>query len=408
MLIFLVRFTEQTDNVLTVEISYWLKSEDVQNFGDFLSEFLLEELFYPIGVPANRIHIIGSVIDDMFMPETGNTNEPEQVVFWGAGVREALHVSAQFKNLASILSVRGPLSASELRLGAAVPIGDPAFVIPALYAPVTRSRFKGRSVCIPHFHDNRTDEEIRNKSGCDIVLRPNLPNDTMELRRFIDAIHTCDFVLAGAMHGAIIAAAYNKEFAYWDSDQVDLPFKWHDLSASLNIPTVFCKDLRAAKKHYNAEIANAIKLPSLWGALAVSPLLIRPSALLKIAGYEMRDHLSKEARDQFDELTTVLSRDHASGDRIIDDLICRISKDEQTIENQLREIERLQTEYNVRLSESARQLAVLSQSCKSETGDLRRKLFDLKTDIVVWRKEAKPKVYLRTITPWSWRHSGIS
>ena len=39
---------------MTANIEHWLKAEPVQNFGDFLSQFLVQELFYPVGMPARH------------------------------------------------------------------------------------------------------------------------------------------------------------------------------------------------------------------------------------------------------------------------------------------------------------------------------------------------------------------
>jgi hypothetical protein len=43
-------------------VEYWLKAEKIQNFGDYLTEFFMHELFYPIGMKARAIGIIGSAI----------------------------------------------------------------------------------------------------------------------------------------------------------------------------------------------------------------------------------------------------------------------------------------------------------------------------------------------------------
>ena len=45
-------------------VRYWLEGGYTQNFGDFLSEFLMERLFYGVGLRAHDIRIIGSCIDD--------------------------------------------------------------------------------------------------------------------------------------------------------------------------------------------------------------------------------------------------------------------------------------------------------------------------------------------------------
>ena len=41
----------------------------------------------------------------------------------------------------------------------------------------------------------------------------------------IAAIVAAEFVLAGALHAAVVACAYDVPFAYYDSGDIDLPFK---------------------------------------------------------------------------------------------------------------------------------------------------------------------------------------
>ena len=71
---------------MTANVEHWLKGEDVQNFGDFLTELLMAELFYPLGVPARRIHLIGSVVSDLFVTESPADQPVEPGVFWGWGL----------------------------------------------------------------------------------------------------------------------------------------------------------------------------------------------------------------------------------------------------------------------------------------------------------------------------------
>jgi hypothetical protein len=43
---------------------YWLDGEPIQNFGDFLSDFFMQKLFYSAGMQADSIRIVGSCMDD--------------------------------------------------------------------------------------------------------------------------------------------------------------------------------------------------------------------------------------------------------------------------------------------------------------------------------------------------------
>ncbi|MBB4650818.1 glycosyltransferase involved in cell wall biosynthesis [Aminobacter niigataensis] len=276
--------------VTSSRISYWLKDNGTQNFGDYLTEFLLEEVFYPLGMSAKSIHLIGSVIDDMFVDMDSPSGEESEAktIFWGCGVRQPGGLSAKGRERALILSVRGPLSATELRLEDSVPLGDPAFVLPALYSPGRVSDFKGRSVCIPHFHDQRTDQELKKISGCDLVIRPNIKPSIEEIHRFIDELTSSNFVLSAAMHPALVAAAYNRPFAFWDNGSIDLPFKWNDVAATMGIEAKFASDLKGAKKIYRHSIAPYLKIPELLPSLMRAPMLLRPYALMKVASYESK------------------------------------------------------------------------------------------------------------------------
>lgn len=281
-------------------VYYWRKNQPVQNFGDYLSVFFMEELFHPLGASKSCVFIGGSVIDDLFVPESSGQDAAQSpsVIFWGSGLRTKNGLSEGRRDSVQILSVRGPHSASNLRLGASVPQGDPGFLLPALYAPKHAPEFANKSLCIPHFHDPRTDEELLAFSGCDLVLRPNLSAHSSELRRFIDAIASADFVLSGAMHGAVTASAYGRPFAFWDSGEIDLPFKWQDIAAQLGIPCCFSSTLSEGLDQYHRSIKPALEIPSLISSLSKAPFLIRSSALLKVIRHELshKSTLSIEAK----------------------------------------------------------------------------------------------------------------
>ena len=284
------------------EITYWLKGSSELNFGDYLSEYLSNHLFLQTPRRPVEIRVIGSVLHDGFVPTEIAPQPPaspsaegptpiggprERLIAWGCGIREPGGLSPDHRALVEILSVRGPVSAADLALGPEVPQGDPAFLLPALYTPRHSEAWSDKAVCIPHFHDRRTEQELLSQSGCERVLRPNIPPGEQQIERFIDAVASARFVLSASLHGAVVAAAYRRPFAFWDSGVIDLPTKWRDLAASLGISDAFVRDLPSGVAHYRDRVAPHIRLPSLWNSLAVSPLPVRNDALLKVLRYEL-------------------------------------------------------------------------------------------------------------------------
>lgn len=301
-------------------IYYWQKGERVQNFGDYLAEFFMEELFYPIGNAKNCVFIGGSVIDDLFVPEPQHDNRETKIVFWGSGVRTKGGPSEHRRKGAQFLAVRGTATASALRLGAAVPIGDPAFLLPALYTPRPADGFVNKTVCIPHFHDQRSDEELRKLSECDEVLRPNLSSHTSELRRFIDAVGSAKFVLSAAMHGAVTAAAYNRPFGFWDNGEIDVPLKWEEIAEQLNVPLVFSSSLPEALANYEKSIRPAVRIPSLIASLSKAPFPIRPAALLNIVKFELANAPAEKALSRLESIISLFERQSEQQDDAVTDI----------------------------------------------------------------------------------------
>lgn len=273
---------------MSTPVSYWRRGLSEQNFGDFLSEFLKKRLFFSFGMDASAIRIIGSCIDDGLI-ETAGRDALEQgppaaakTIYWGCGLRREDGLSEHSRPFVEILSVRGPLTRSALRLGDSVPYGDPALLLPALYRPSPGTRFKHSALLVPHFHDQRNDAQLLAASGCDAVLRPNIAADPSAVEAFINDIVSADFILAASLHAAIVAVAYGRPFAYWDSGNIDLPFKWKDFSASVEIPCIFSPNIQHAKASYHADVQPALRIPILWPSLTVAPFPVRPEALAQI------------------------------------------------------------------------------------------------------------------------------
>ncbi|MBN8937709.1 MAG: polysaccharide pyruvyl transferase family protein, partial [Rhizobiales bacterium] len=212
-------------------VNYWLKGEATQNFGDYLAEFYLDQLFYKQPATSIEVFLSGSVISDDYVSDSDKV-----IWFWGCGSRALDSLSANRTKNAHILAARGPHSIEALDLPRSTPQGDSGFLLSAIYRPRLISELVGLNICIPHFFDDRTNDHILEASGCDFVVRTNIPSSLAAVRDTIDAITSADFVLSASLHGAITAAAYDKPFAFWDAGKIDVPFKWNDLAALLNIP----------------------------------------------------------------------------------------------------------------------------------------------------------------------------
>ena len=268
------------------KVDYWLQGTAEQNFGDFLSAFLCDRLFVPIGIQAARYRVIGSAIADFIVREANDAIPGQRLVFWGCGLRDEASLTPSWRQGAEILAVRGPLSHAALRLADDMPMGDPALLLAAIYRPAAAGDFAGRSVCIPHFHDRRSDADLLALSGADLILRPNLPNDPAALLAMIDAIAAADFILSSSLHGAIVAAAYGVRFAYWDNGHLDLPFKWADFAASVAMPNCFAQSVADGRMLYADVMAPRLRLPSLLPLLAAAPFVVRPEALMQLLAHE--------------------------------------------------------------------------------------------------------------------------
>ena len=288
------------ENHMASSVVYWRQGESVQNFGDYMTEFFLKVLFYGDGLAARNIRLIGSCIDDGLI-DNELANPPSEdidlgkslgkrVVFWGCGLRREDGLSEANRSAVEILSVRGPLTRSALRLGAMVPYGDPCLILPALYEASEEAPTRGASVLVPHFHEHRPDDELLKISGCDLVLRPNIPNDLDSIRHFVDQVNAADFVLSASLHGAIAAAAYGRPFGFWDSGNIDLPFKWQDFAASVAIPCAFFANLRNAMGHYKSHVKQALRIPVLWPILAVAPFPVRMNVVVRVVESDIERH----------------------------------------------------------------------------------------------------------------------
>lgn len=263
---------------------YWLDDSPRRNFGDALSDLLYDRLFVPGGVEAAEIRIIGSSLDDGMLTDGAEASRP--AISWGCGLRTDGGLSPRNRDRVRVLAVRGPLTRSALGLGNAVPLGDPALLLPAVHGQRDPSANPARLV-VPHFNDDRSDEQLLAASGCDAVLRPAVRGDRRSLTRFIDRLLDADFVLAGALHAAIVRVAYGRSFAFWDSGRIDLPFKWRDFAASIGVEPGFSATAHEGEAWY-ARHGRSVTPPPLLPLLLSAPYLARPGVVARVAELDRR------------------------------------------------------------------------------------------------------------------------
>lgn len=263
-------------------IPYWLKNQPIQNFGDMLSESLFDSLTQKSLVNWTQgrrigdydvVHLIGSCISNWHIErdlEFARAGGGKRIAFWGCGVRDEKPLRPSLLEHCVFLGVRGPLTRDVLGLPKHTAIGDPGLLMPYVYEPTLAPLLSGTTVCVPHFLEKKTDDELLSMSGCQLVVRPNLAGSAGSVERFIDTICSAKFVLAGALHAAIVAYAYGKPFAYFDSGYIDVPIKWQDFAASIHMPFRFVQTIDEGQDFFKQE-SGGFKMPARFDILKCAP-----------------------------------------------------------------------------------------------------------------------------------------
>jgi hypothetical protein len=280
-------------------IRYFVQGAPEQNFGDYLPELLAQVFLLQPRIDADAYRLIGSVIEpEWIRRDLRRTTGTESgcVAFWGCGKRDATPLPAHVQARCRFFGVRGPATRDALGLPADTVLGDPGLLAPLMHTPVPAPETAGRAICIPHIEDTKSDAELLALSGAEDtksdaellalsgaeqVLRPSVRADEASLRRMLDRIAAAGFVLTASLHGAIVACAYGRPFAFWDNGHVDVVFKWQDFAASIGVPCLFATDLEQGRAAYAQTLAPRIALPRLAPILDVCPFAVRPAALVR-------------------------------------------------------------------------------------------------------------------------------
>lgn len=255
----------------------------MRNFGDFLTELLVDRALIAPLVDATRYRLIGSALDRFVLgQDLSLLGSGETIACWGCGARDATSLPADIALRVSLFGVRGPMSRIALGLPDDTPLGDPGLLLPLLHQPPAARH--GETICIPHFFEPLGTAELLAQTGADRIASPRVA-DHAEMERLIDDIAGAGLVLAGSLHAAIVAAAYGTPFAFLDLGFVDTPFKWQDFAASIGIDAAFVTTLAEARTAADRNVAT-MALPPLVPLLGCCPWAVRPSVLLAAAGHD--------------------------------------------------------------------------------------------------------------------------
>ena len=195
---------------MSISLIAWVKVEDgklvTRNFGDELSYHLLKLLAdCPVairGQPGSE----QSTCELLFIGSILHSLTTENCVVWGSGVIAAdRRIAVKPRR---ICAVRGPLSRQKLLdQGIECPevYGDPALLLPLVYRPTIRRRYK--IGIIPHQVETSlpTVLEFHRGNPNVLILKPERYG---HWKTFVNKIASCDLILSSSLHGLIVADAY--------------------------------------------------------------------------------------------------------------------------------------------------------------------------------------------------------
>lgn len=231
-----------------INLIYW----NEENFGDALSPILIECLS---GLPIQYKNIELSLKDRLKIIFKGiflwQFKQIRTILFpwqktllgigsiiswgnqktsvWGAGF---MNKNDTYKGSNNIYLVRGKLTDNRLKeLGHKVtPIyGDPALLLPLLYNnDIHKTNILG---IVPHWREFDDFKRLFGEKYFIVDLR------TRDVKKVIEEIRSCQYILSTSLHGIIVAHAYQIPALWIKRGDIETDgFKFHDYFSSVNIP----------------------------------------------------------------------------------------------------------------------------------------------------------------------------
>ena len=267
---------------MSFSVFHWRSKDALGNFGDALTLLYLARMFEgPCLFRTGTVHLVGSVVSDRQISATSRRGSQVngglgRAIFWGCGKRDARLLSPITERRAIFLGIRGEHSRIALDLPRNTPRGDTALLLPKFYTPGTHARTVGKVLWVPHVHHPKVTPDILGTDMDSVVMSPAIPNTVAACEEFIDAIASARFVMANAMHAAVVALAYGVPFAFWDGKYLDVPFKWQDFASGLGFTLPFAPSLDEGMRLY--EQVRPDRFMSAWD----------PVPLMEVAPYNFR------------------------------------------------------------------------------------------------------------------------
>lgn len=201
----------------TIKVVSWAPKDGSRNFGDHLSQIVTAATALKHGltledeVASNRrLLAIGSILH---FAQDGD-------IVWGSGINGKINDARIKATHLDVRAVRGPKTAEKLRAsGIYVPhvFGDPAMLVPYLFADRFRVEPKVKFTIIPNLHDLPAFAE-----------NPNVVSPLMGWNRCVEAIVASEFVIASSLHGIILAEAFGVPCRMLRVSSTESQFKYDD------------------------------------------------------------------------------------------------------------------------------------------------------------------------------------
>ena len=232
-----------------LKLYYW----NGGNFGDEINVDIWERIFpdiidfeneYIRGESTDIFIGIGTLLNEQ-IPDI-NTK-----IIFGSGVG---YGTPQIDDSWLVMFVRGPLSCEQLNIDKSNFITDPALLLVNYYEKKT---IKGRIGFMPH-HDSLSSldwNKLCNQLGL-MYLDP-----TADYNNSLRDLLSCEKVIAEAMHGAIVADAFDIPWCAVSLHGHINTFKWLDWTKSLNVELFINKfpgNVRLIRRNI-PEIFNSLK-----------------------------------------------------------------------------------------------------------------------------------------------------
>lgn len=207
---------------------------DPPNFGDELNPYVFDSLLDKIDFARqSRNYYLMGIGSILSKPYFARIKPHEKAVVFGSGIRDP-QIVAPIDKL-SIEFARGPISAQALQCQY---ITDAAYLLVLLkdYQKLLRAPKKFRISLMPYFRhvDDLDWETISVKSGVHIIM------PTWPVYKILQHIAQSENIIAGAMHGCIVADIFRipwarLQFDMHEAEKIVQSVKWMDWCASITV-----------------------------------------------------------------------------------------------------------------------------------------------------------------------------